>query len=762
MADAALGAGDIRTVEAPGLGCCPTGPAATSALDGAGAQAAAERWARPAGDGLARVDLMAPDVHCGACISTIERGLAKTPGVESARVNLSLRRVAVVFREGESSVASILERLTGLGYVAKPFDADAVDALRKDPDGRELLACLAVAGFGAANIMLFSVSVWSGAEDATRDLLHSISGLIAIPIVAFAGRPFFRSALRALRAWRLNMDVPISLAVILAIGVSVYETANSGEHAYFDASVTLLFFLLIGRYLDHRARGMARSAAAELTALRSRAATRISADGARVAVAIEELQVDDIVEVAAGERVPADGVIAEGRSDLDRSMVTGESAPEPAGPGDLAHAGMMNLTGPLRLRVTAVAEETLLADISRMISAAETGKNRYTRLADRAAQIYAPAIHIISALAFGGWLFATGDLRHAVLIAAATLIVTCPCALGLAVPVTQAVAGGALFRAGVLLKDGAALEKLAEVDTIAFDKTGTLTLGALELTEAPAPDHALWPVAAALASGSRHPLSRAVATAFEGATAKLSEIAEVPGCGVEGLWTAPDGRARRVRLGRAGWCGAPETTDSAGPEVWLAVEQESPLRFGFRDLLREDAAEVVAAARSMGLDVILLSGDRPSAAEAAARDAGIENVAAGLSPAEKLTRLEALAADGRKVLMVGDGINDAPALATAYASMSPVDAAEVSQAAAGLVFFGDRLDPVLIALRTARGARARALENFGVAAVYNMIAIPFAVAGYVSPLVAALAMSGSSIVVTLNALRLRFAEGARR
>lgn len=756
MTDAAFDSRQAAPAEAPGLGCCPTGPAAFQAADGAASRALAERWARPAADGAFQVDLMVPDVHCAACISTIERGLTATPGVDSARVNLSLRRVAVLFRDGSASVAGIVDRLGELGYPAKPFDADAVDALRKDPAGRELLACLAVAGFAAANIMLFSVSVWSGAEDTTRDLLHWISALIALPAVGFAGRPFFRSAARSLRAARLNMDVPISLAVILAVGVSIYETSQGGEHAYFDASVTLLFFLLIGRYLDHRARGMARGAAAELTALRARSATRIGADGARTAVAIEELQPGDIVEVAAGERIPADGVIAAGRSDLDRSMVTGESAPEAAGPGDTAHAGMLNLTGPFRLRVMATAEDTLLADISRMISAAETGRNRYTRLADRAAQVYAPAIHIISALAFLGWLYADGDWRHAVLIAAATLIVTCPCALGLAVPVTQAVAGGALFRAGVLVKDGAALEKLAEIDIVAFDKTGTLTRGELALTDAPARDHPLWPVAGTLAGASRHPLSRALANASRAESAELRDIVEVPGCGVEGVWSG-----RRARLGRADWCGAGPDEDGDGPEVWLSVEGEAPIRFGFTDRLRDDAAETVTAARALGLEVMLLSGDRPAAVKAAAAEAGIETFEAGLSPADKLARLQALSAEGRKVLMVGDGINDAPALAAAHVSMSPVNAAEVSQAAAGLVFFGEHLQPVLTGIRTARGARARALENFGIAAVYNLIAIPFAVAGFVSPLVAALAMSGSSIVVTLNALRLRWSGGAQ-
>jgi Cu2+-exporting ATPase len=739
------------TADMPAAGACCTG-ALAAAVD-AGGTAGAERWARPAAAGAVSVDLMVPGISCAACMTTIERGLGGLAGVVSARVKLSLRRVRVVFDPKAASVAGVLDRLDGLGYQARPYDAEAMTAIDRDAPGRDLLARLGVAGFAMMNVMLLSVSVWSGAEAATRDLLHWISALIALPAMAFSGVPFFRSAVAALSAGRLNMDVPISLAVCLAAGTSLYETAHGGQHAYFDAGISLIFFLLIGRYLDHRTRAVARSAAAELTTLAARAATVIGADGRRATVAIEDLSPGALVEVAPGERVPADGSIEAGTSDLDRSMVTGESTPEPVEPGAQVHAGMLNLSGPLQVRVAATGDATLLAEIARMIESAERGRTVYDRWADQAARVYAPGVHIVSAAAFIGWVWATGDWHLAVTIATAVLIITCPCALGLAVPAVHAVAGGRLFRRGIFLKDGGALERLAKADMVVFDKTGTLTEGRPVLSAGPEADDPAWPLAAALAAASRHPLSQALlATAQDRgiAPAAVTDLREVPGYGVEGKL---DGTS--LRLGRAAWVGAPE---DRGTAVWLRHGEEAPVAFVFADALRSDAAEVCAALRAQGLRLALFSGDAAAPVAQAASALGIDDARSGMTPAEKLAALTALAQEGHWVLMVGDGLNDAPALAAADVSMSPAAASDVSRAAAALVFTGERLAPVLFALETARLARSRALENFGLAALYNAVAIPVALAGLVTPLIAALAMSGSSIVVTLNALRLRRAR----
>ena len=358
-------------------------------------------------------------------------------------------------------------------------------------------------------------------------------------------------------------------------------------------------------------------------------------------------------------------------------------------------------------------------------------------------------MHLVPAAAFVGWLWTTGDWRLAVTIASAALIITCPCALGLAVPAVHAVVGGRLFRRGIFLKDGGALERLARAGMVVFDKTGTLTEGRPALSAGPADGDPAWGVAAA----SRHHPSRALAEAAEAkgvAPAPVAELREEPGFAVEGTL---DGQ--RVRFGRADWVGA-ELSDTTS--VWLRIGEAAPVPFLFEDSLRSDAAEVCAALKALGRQLALFSGDTEAPVARVAAATGIADARAGMTPADNLAALEALAGAGRRVLMVGNGINDAPALAVAHASMSPAAASDVSRAAAGLVFTGERLEPVLFRLGTARMACSRALENFGLAAAYNAVAIPLAIAGMVTPLIAALEMFGSSIVVTLNALRLRGAK----
>ncbi|MEM6439364.1 MAG: heavy metal translocating P-type ATPase [Pseudomonadota bacterium] len=718
------------------------------------------RFVRDAEGGRKRLDLLAPSIHCANCLRAIERGLPKTPGLISARVNLSLRRVAAEFDPEVLDADGIVAALGDLGFAARPFDRDAMRDLERDADGRDLLARMAVAGFAMMNVMLLSVSVWSGAQDATRDLLHWVSALIALPAAAFAGVPFFRSALSALKAGRVNMDVPISLAIVLAGGASLYETSVSGQHAYFDAAVTLCFFLLIGRYLDHRTRRTARVAAAELGSLQAHSATLVAADGSRRAVAVEDLRPGDRLEIAAGERAPADGRVLTGRSDLDRSMITGESAPEPAAPGAEIHAGVLNLSGPLQIEVVAAGDDTVLAGIARMIEAAEAAKSSYADWAARAAKLYVPVVHTAALATLVAWLMAGAGLRDSIMTAVAVLIITCPCALGLAVPAVHAAASGRLFRLGVFLKDGSALERLATADAVVFDKTGTLTTGEPALIDAPE-DPDAWSAAYALARASRHPWSRALAAAAEARgveAAPAQDLTEVPGCGVEAR--LDEGT---VRLGRADWCGAGDGQGDerrGGSAVWLRLGQAAPAAFRFEDPLKPDAAATVAALQARGLAASLISGDAPEPVASAAAEAGIVDVAARAAPADKVARLEALAAQGKKVLMVGDGINDAPALAAAAVSISPASAADVSRASAGMVLAGTHLAPLVTAVDVARAARSRAMENFAMAAAYNLVCVPLAAFGFVTPLAAALAMSGSSIVVTLNALRLRRAGKA--
>ncbi|WP_406648222.1 heavy metal translocating P-type ATPase [Aliisedimentitalea scapharcae] len=696
----------------------------------------------------ARIALSLPSIHCQACISAVERGLSATPGVHSARVNLTLKR-AMIEADPEVRAVDLIPVVEGLGYEAHELDATALSATQNDKAGRDLLMRLAVAGFASMNVMLLSVSVWSGATDATRDMFHWISAAIALPAIAFSAQPFFVNAWSALRVRRLNMDVPIVLAIVLALTTSLWETSLSGEHAYFDAALTLTFFLLAGRYLDYRTRAVARSAAEELTALEVPRALRVI-DGDEYEVPVADLAIGDLVLVRPGGRMPVDGEIVEGQSELDRSLLTGETLPVFAAPGTCVSAGEVNLTGPLIIRATAVGEDTSLHRMADLVAIAESGRSRYTSLADSAAKLYAPGVHILSALSFLGWLAYSGDMRTALNIAAAVLIITCPCALGLAVPAVTTAASGRLFKKGMLIKHPTALERLAEVDTVVFDKTGTLTAGTPEVTNLGDHGRGDLQIALALAEASSHPLSLSLVRAARDAgikPAKLVDVTEVPGFGTEATY-----RGNRVRLGRAAWVGAQQGSQTA---AWLDTGAGDPVGFLFVDALRPGAEDAVKMLRASGKDVLLISGDTTGAVEDLAQRLGLSKWVAEALPQDKVQRVQALTDDGCKVLMVGDGLNDTAALAAAHVSISPASALDAARVASDIVLLGQDLAPIADAVDTAQRATRRIRENFRIATVYNLIAVPLAVVGLATPLIAALAMSSSSITVSLNALRLR-------
>jgi len=692
--------------------------------------------------------LSLPDIHCAACISGVERALLRMPGVHAARVNLTLKRASISASPGVEA-AALATALTDAGYTAFELDHASLSAAVTDQTGRDLAMRLGVAGFAMMNVMLLSVAVWSGATDATRDMFHWISAAIAIPAIAFAAQPFFRSAWGALSNRRLNMDVPISLAILLAVGMSVYETAHSGQNAYFDAALSLTFFLLAGRYLDQRTRSVARSAAQTLAALEVPRALLVQ-NGRDTLTAVADLRPGDLVRVLPGTRIPVDGEIETGASEIDRSLLTGETLPIFAGPFAVISVGEINLTGPLTIRVTAAGKDSSLHRLTDLVAMAETARNRYTSLADRAARIYAPAVHLLALGAFLVWLALTGDVRLALNIAVAVLIITCPCALGLAVPAVVTAASGRLFRQGLLIKTPTALERLAEIDTVVFDKTGTLTAGApqpVDLSTHPRPD---LEIALALAQGSAHPLSVALTQALTMAglhPAKLTANTEHPGFGVEGTFNG-----QTVRLGRASWTGATPEPQTA---TYLQIGDATPRALRFTDHLRDGAAQAVTDLQKQGLTVILLSGDSPAAVADIAARTGIDSHQAEMLPQDKVARIMALTNQGHRVLMVGDGLNDTAALATAHASISPGTALEATRMVSDIVLLGNSLAPLGDTLRTARSATARIRENFAIAATYNAIAIPVALLGFATPLAAALAMSASSITVSLNALRLR-------
>jgi Cu2+-exporting ATPase len=705
----------------------------------------------------AELNLLIENLHCPSCIRQIEGAYEGLSDLVEARVNLTSRRLRLRWHGGPDRAEALVRKTQNLGFRVVPFHPRDLNSAT-DKEGRYLLRCVAVAGFAAANVMLLSVAVWAGlATDmgpATRSLLQWVSALIALPAIVYAGRPFFLSALGAVRSLSLNMDVPISIAVLLTAAMSIFEAMRGGSHTYFDACVSLLFILLIGRYLDHLARSRARGAVERLSVLGEAVAQMVGDDGRLCPVQARNLPIGAEVIVAAGERIPADGVVVQGRSEIDTSLITGETNPRLTSPGDDVFAGTVNLLGILRLRVNAAAHGTVLADIVRLVEAAQQNRSRYVRLADRAARLYAPLVHIAALLTFLAWIgFGGMAWQGALLIAISVLLITCPCALGLAVPAVQIVACGRLMENGVLVTQGDALERLAVADTVIFDKTGTLTYGRPALTNEAEIDPAAGRLAASIAATSRHPLCQALVDTF-GPVIAQTDVKETPGCGLLAIINGAE-----IRLGNRTWCGLSgkdaDTAGQAGPELWLVRPSHAPVQFLFQDDIRPDAAATIRGLRSLGLEVELLSGDHSQAVQQAAAQIGIEKWQAACMPADKAARLAALEKSGRRVLMVGDGLNDAPALAGAFVSMSPAGAADISRISSDIIIQDERLAPICHAIIVARKSKRLVLQNFALAGLYNLIAVPFAVAGLVTPLIAAIAMSVSSIAVTLNALRLK-------
>ena len=687
------------------------------------------------------VALSVPDVHCAACIGKIERALNALPQVAHARVNLTLRRVTA---QTDLPAEALVDELKRTGYEAFPFDASRL-AHDTDATGSDLLLRLGVAGFAMMNVMLLSVAVWSGAADATRDLFHLISASIALPAVLYSAQPFFQSAAQSLKGFRLNMDVPISLAILLAAMMSLYEALHGGHHAYFDAALSLTFFLLIGRYLEHRTRASARSAAGELAALEVHTAERKS--GTRVeTVPIADLVVGDVLLVPTGARVPADGRLVSAEAVTDRSFLTGESEPVTHGKDADLRAGEVNLGAPFTLTATAVGDDTSLRQMAAMVETAENARNSYTSLADKAAQVYAPAVHILSALAFLGWYIGTGDLRLSLNIAIAVLIITCPCALGLAVPAVATAAIGKLYQLGFLVKSGTALERLAEVDTVFFDKTGTLTQPGFDFDLDTLSDDER-AIALGLAHASKHPVARALAARLGQTTpALIEDISERAGRGVSGQVAGEE-----VRLGQAAWVGL----DGGG----LALKTGArAIALRQNETLRPGAAEAIAGVRASGLDVAMMTGDSATRAKRLAQDLGLSAFTPEMAPEDKHTMVEASEAEGHHVLMVGDGLNDTVALAAAHASVAPATALEAARSASDVVLVRDSLEDLPALIATSRAAVRLSRQNFTIATLYNAVAIPIALAGFATPMLAALAMSTSSLTVLINALRVRRAS----
>lgn len=689
-------------------------------------------------DGTRSLELIVSGLTCGACIWLIEQALAQEADVLRARANLSTRRLTITWRGAASRADDFAALIARLGFRVAPFSPACLRA-SEDAEGRELTRALGIASFGAMNVMLVSVAVWGGSDmgEQTRHMMHWLAALIGLPTIAYAGMPLFRSAWRGLRAGRLNMDCAVSLGILATTAMSLSETIRNGDFTWFDGATALLALMLAGRVLDRAARRRARQSAAELLALQEGHVTVL---GEPHPVPMERVPAGARILVASGERLRLDAVLEDDAALLDTAATTGESLPRRYAAGEALAAGAVNMGAPFTARVTAAAADGSLAAMARLLERAEQARGRYTSIADTAARIYMPVAHVVALCTFLGWWF-IGDVgwQAALVPAVAALIITCPCGLAIAVPAVQVVASGALFRRGVLVSSPTALERLASADHVVLDKTGTLTEGRPRLLPG------IWTEkdlreAASLAASSRHPLARALAQARP-EVRPVPGVREIPG---EGLV------AGSTRLGSANFVGL---QDDVGMSLHLARAGATPVAFRFEDSLREDAAAAVLAFQRAGLGVELLSGDAPDVVARIARQAGIVVFAAGATPEAKATRIAELAAQGRRVLMVGDGINDAAALAAAHVSAAPAEGTDLAQAASDFVLMGGGLLPLAEAVRRARLAQRAAKQNIAMAFGYNIIAVPVAIAGFATPLIAALVMATSSLAVIGNALR---------
>ena len=726
---------------------------------------------RDLGDDGREVSLMLEGITCAACVWLNEQHLARVPGVTAVSINYATRRARVQWDSCRCALSDILAAVAAIGYRAHPYDVSRHEALAHR-ERREAIWRLFVAGFGAMQVMMYAIPIYVAADGEMtadiRQLMHWAGLILTLPVMAYSARPFFGNALRDLRLRRLGMDVPVALGLGVAFLASVWATVSARGEVYFDSVSMFVFLLLGGRFLEMRARQKAvaigESIARLVPALASRIAGWPESREAKT-VAAAELAAGDFVLVKAGETVSADGIVVEGCSSFDESLLTGESLPRARTVGEALTAGTCNIDSPVVFRVEQAGEETRLATIVRLIERAACERPAIVALADRVASWFVFAMLCIAALVFYYWFGV--DPERAIWVTVSVLVATCPCALSLATPVALTVANGTLAQQGLVVSRAGAVEALAQANRIVFDKTGTLTTGRLGLERidvlAGDDEETCLALAAQLEAASEHLLARALREAAARRGASGGQMAEnvlvAPGQGLEGSVAG-----RRLRIGRpdyvAGLHGRPLTPAMAGTAagaaslVALGDTQGWVALFVLRDELRPGAAAAIQALHGMGFRLAILSGDHASAVEAVAESLAIREWHAGKLPAEKLERVRRWQADGERVLMVGDGINDGPVLAQAQVSVAMGAGAQLAKVQADCILIGDDLDALVVSLRTARRSRRVIGQNLGWALAYNALVIPFAALGWVTPWIAGIGMSGSSLIVVANALRI--------
>jgi Cu2+-exporting ATPase len=733
------------------------------APDPQAAQRSAQTWARPElsrhvvrklDAGHSEALLLVDGIRCAACVWLIERAIGAVAGVESVQVNAAAQRARIVWNPAQTDLAALLATFARTGYAALPLDAAALDDARRR-EARAALKRLVVAGFGAMQAMMYASALYLGAftamDPATRDAMRWLGLLVATPVVFYSARPLFAGALRALRARTLGMDVPVALAIALIYAASVVEAMRGGGEVYFDSVSMFVFFLLAGRYLEMRARHRAGNLADAMARLVPAFADRLRADASLERIGALELGIGDRVQVAQGERVPADGVLESAACRVDEALLTGEAAPVSKRRGDTLTGGSVVLDGPIVAQVTRVGADTALAGIAALVARAQSERPRLAQAGKRMAAGFVARVLSLAAVCAIGWSFV--DPQRALTATLAVLVVSCPCAFALAVPAALTRALSVLAARGVFVVHTDAIENLALATHAVFDKTGTLTRPDLDVAQvdvagvdATDRDMAL-ALAAALARGSHHPIAQALARAAETLPVKTAvDIRTISGGGLEGRI---DGRD--FRLGQRAFAIGGNVDDD---RVILAEDGDIIATFRLRERLRAGAREALDALRADGVTIELASGDAQAKVAAVAERLGIETWHARMSPAAKLERLRALRASGARVIAIGDGINDAPVLAGADVAVALASGAELAQAAGDIVLDGAHLPSLAQARALARETLAVLRQNQRWALAYNLAVVPFGALGFVPPWLAAIGMSTSSLVVILNALRI--------
>ena len=707
--------------------------------------------------------LLLHGIHCAACIWLNEAVMKSLPGVEEARVNFSTQRAMLRWDPQKTQLSKILLAIHRIGYRAEPYDPESVEVAYQQRN-RDLLLRLGVAGFGAANIMLIAVALYAGhfqgMDPGLQRFFHGVSAVIATPVFFYSGWPFFKGAWRGLLVGSLGMDVPIALGAMVTYASSMVAVIKGTGDVYFDSVTLFLFILLTGRYLENAARRKTSAATERLLNLAPRTAS-VFRDNEWLLLPIREVLIGDRLLVKPGETIPADGVLLAGVTVVDESMLTGESLPVSRGVGEQVMGGTLNIEGGFEMQALRVGEAAAWARIGRLVELAQTQRPPMQQLADRIASYFVGVVLLLAMATYIGWYVIAADV--ALLNSVALLIITCPCALGLATPAAIVVATGQAARLGILLKTGAALETLARVRHVLLDKTGTVTTGELQLAAIyPAfgvTETTLLQQAAMAEHYSEHPIGRAIVRA-----------AQERGL----LWTAPqqthnkpgwgvtvDTLAGTLRLGRAAFIaqhlavplGPPPTSQ---PATWVVCALQDKLLgwLAFRDPIKADAQQAVATMQAMGLHITLLSGDHVQVVAETARLLNIGDFQGEIMPEGKEAFVQGLQASGEGVAMVGDGINDAPALARADISLAMASGTDLSTEVADIVLLNGRLATLAAAIALA-GKTVRVIkQNYVISIVYNSIAIPLAMAGYVHPLTAAVAMPISSLLVIGNSLSL--------